>query len=328
MRKSIMKKVPFVLASVLCAFGLQACFVDSNDLVCRTEYSCGVECVDYCEPRTNGWYEWDECWETCDDVCHAYEVCENPPECYDDWDCGYGYSCWGGECFRDSNSHAGQQGNVGLCGSCNDSMDCSGRGSLCVELDTTKEHVCGTSCLRDEDCASGYQCNAYMDNNQSVGQCVPMTGSCRNNYCRDDYDCTNNASCEDHRCVFDKKLPNTNPNECTTYKDCAAYMANDGTPLNICINYEENGQKINYCTIDCYTDAGCDKGYYCYLEKADLDSGICFRGTEHACVYDKDCDGSMLCRNGKCTLSCNSDRDCVSGSNKFTCDNGACIFHE
>ena len=325
MRKSLMSKVPLVLATVFCAFGLQACFADSNNSICRTEYSCGMVCSESCTPMTDGWLVWDDCWEDCSDVCHAYEVCESVPECYYDHDCRSGEVCLSGECRRGNGGHGGQNGYYGtanLCDRCESNADCRENGALCLVLDSG-EQVCGRSCVKDAECPSGYYCDAYMNGTQSVGQCAPAVGSCVNNYCRTLDDCSENAGCVDNRCV----LSNFNLNECNDYNDCKLYTAGDGTPLNTCIKYTDpKGHAASYCTIDCYIDEHCDVGYTCYLEKNDLDSGICFRGTEHGCTYDRDCDGSMVCRNGKCSVACNRDADCVSRSSNltFACVDNAC----
>lgn len=327
MRKLWNNKLSMVLAAALCACGLSGCYIDSNCIE-REAYSCSTTCDPVCSIDTvcDIWGCWDEevCWTDCYESCHSYIVCEEPrDECYYDRDCGANAYCDGGHCYANPVS-----GNVAMCGACSRSADCREDGAACVALESG-EQVCMRACNKVSDCSAGFACVVVTDDasQQSLQQCIPTNGSCDSNYCNRDSDCVENATCKDHACVLDM-----NVSECNSYKDCEGMQLEDGTPLNICIQRKDsNGKSSNYCTIDCYSDMGCDPGYYCHLTTNSLESGVCFRGNEQSCNSNKDCTGDregLLCRNGKCMKSCRSDADCASNSNNFFCDNGVCKYND
>lgn len=324
MRKLWNNKLSMVLAAAVCACGLSGCYIDSNCIE-RDAVSCSTECSPYCSYETvcNGWECWDEetCWSDCYESCHSYTVCEKPrDECYYDRDCGANAYCDDGICRQNQ-----IQGNVAMCGACSRSADCRDPKSACVALESG-EQACMSSCQKVSDCANGFACVVVTDDatQQSLQMCIPTNGSCDANYCNRDSDCgLENASCVDHTCVLDM-----NVSECNNYKDCQGMQLSDGTSLNICIKRNDsNGKAANYCTIDCYSDLGCDPGYYCHLTTDSLESGVCFRGNEQSCNSNSDCTGDragLLCRNGKCMKPCSNDDQCASAGNAFYCSNGVC----
>ncbi len=374
MKKSLKKNLGLVLAAALCACGLQACYVDDNCIE-RYNTACSYDCVDLCEPRAvcelrpvcdyetmcdlfSCWDEytcWDEeyCWNEsycftdCAEHCHDYLVCEKPPQCYNDYDCGVGSVCRGGKCMgtgpisgpgnggpgnggpgNGGPGNNGNNGTVAMCGACNSWADCAENNSECVLLDDNSQ-VCTRACSSDNDCANGFYCGSIDGGHSGSKQCLPYNGSCDANYCSKDADCMGeNATCDtkSHSCTLSKK----NLNECETYADCKGSTNSNGEELNVCVQYSNTDKtSANYCTIDCYSDRGCDAGYYCYLTKADLESGVCFRDQSLACRADSDCsEKGMICNNGKCTLSCSTNDDCSSPSKRFSCIQGACVFQD
>lgn len=311
--------------AVMGCCGLSACFVDSGSEHCVKRYNCHYECVDhtYVETVCSGLYCDDNIItvQECGDVCSSYYTdCryDDGNVCYRNRDCGYGEYCSNGQC------HSVNSGSARQCESCRTSADCYGSDNACVLLGSG-EQVCLTGCNRPEDCGMGYRCQVVgdMNSSQSVQQCVPNNESCDPNYCVDDLDCDENGSCVNNRC----ELAITNLNECSGNRDCIPYYEADGlADYALCIkSVDENDNPVSYCSLSCYTDSQCGMGYSCYLRVAnDLNSGACYRAGEKSCVYDNDCENGMLCSDGRCSVACSSDSDCVSQDNGFRCMSGVC----
>ena len=333
MRKFLNHKFSFALAALVCAAGLSGCYIDSNCIE-RVAYDCYPECRDFCSYETvcDLFGCWDEevCYSDCSDVCHEYTVCEKPRRddydgCYSDRDCGPNAYCANGGCVNNP-----VQGNVAMCGACDRSADCREDGAACVALESG-EQACMRKCDKVSDCSSGFACVVVTDDNtqQSLQMCIPTNGSCDASYCNRDTDCVENATCENHACVLD-----LNVSECQSYRDCAGMTmySDPDVALNTCVmRTDSSGREANYCTIDCYSDRGCDPGYYCHLPTDSLESGVCFRDNDQSCRDNSDCKGDragLTCRNGKCMKPCNNDNECASPSNNFICNNGVCAFRD
>lgn len=312
------------LALVGCC-GLSACYIDATSDNCVKRYQCDYVCSErtYVDTVCSGIVCWDEVKvvQECGDVCSSYyEECYTDV-CYRDRDCGYGEYCSNGTC------HAVNSGSVRLCESCGSSADCYGVDNSCVLLQSG-EQVCLAGCRSDADCGTGYTCRSLgaINSNKYDSVCVPNNESCDPNYCASDLDCDENGTCVDNRC----QLEITNLNECQENRECMEYYEPEGlAEYALCINsVDENGNKVSYCSLSCYADDQCGKGYSCYLRAAnDLSSGACYRSNERSCVHNDDCgESGMVCSNGRCMVSCLNEGDCASGGGYFKCISGVCKY--
>jgi len=109
---------------------------------------------------------------------------------------------------------------------------------------------------------------------------------------------------------------------CRTDADCAAEAAIDGHP-HICVIGK---YMCSAATAKCQSDADCDDGKYCNIEK-----GTC-KEPPHGCVVDEECaaeadkDGHPhVCVDGKCKgIKCTLDEHCAdkeaATGRKHVCD--------
>ena len=308
---------------VLSAFALQGCYVDADK--CRNYTSCNTVC-DY--------DIWGRAYN-CADVCETTEYCEAQryyrPECYYSSDCGGSAICLDGYCVSNHDSFY-DTGYVQTCGYCNNSGQCAGRESACTLL-ASNEQVCTQSC-RDttysSDCPNGYACVTYGDPGNFVTQCLPLNDSCDPNYCTNDWECSNNSYCISNRCVAPY-----NYDSCTGSTLSCAEIAGPDYP--VCVKSEAG--HTSYCTNTCSHDLDCGDPrsvYTCALTSGNtsytnaLDSGVCMVRSDAYCQYSMDCPGDLSCVNGRCTVSCYSDRDCMNsysqnnGIQDYYCAGGYC----
>ena len=308
------KKLGILAALAMLSCGLQACFVEVDNQHCERRYSCDYVCNSYVITDCGFYSCWDEIIEDCGEVCSWYDECYyvDSDTCRHDRDCGHNQYCSNGSCYN--------KGGYGQhCDPCNKSGDCADINGACVALNSG-EQVCLSGCQSSADCPINYECQGVADHNLSRSVCVPNNESCDNSYCRSDMDCVENASCINNRCELDM----TNLNECDSHADCSGYG-----DYYVCVkSADEANNPVNYCSMVCYSDSGCEAGYTCQLSVPnDLESGVCYRDNEHACVYSSDCEGGMVCQNGHCMKSCSSNADCASPSNGFSCVAGVCKFY-
>ena len=312
MKKSIKNYGLMALATALCAIGMQACWIGDSDCYTRTQ------CTRVCD-----WWEcWDDCTEQylCEDDYYYNPGGESSYQCRENRDCSQNSYCQNGKCYQYNS------GDTPFCGNCSITDDCIEGGAVCVGMDDGTQ-TCMRACDYDTDCPNGFECLA-MEGKTANGsrvsskQCYPTNGSCDANFCKDSRDCVQNAECVNNVCV----VPTTNLNECNRHSDCDGYGI-----YNTCY---KNSDGESYCAATCYTDEQCDIGYNCYLTKSKsssmrsnpLDSGICLTVKDGSCIFSADCGDGMVCNNGKCAVTCKSDRDCTTSTDfKFYCEGGICV---
>lgn len=322
MRK--LNKLGMLAALMLCAGGLQACFVDTN-CVEKSYLDCQRVCTDHvyteCDPF---WgcvdHVYTDCADHCDRVyyCDYYDSNDHHDNHSDGFYCRHNYDCAGGQYCENGKCNDYSSGTAQMCQSCKRSADCWGSDSACVKMGSG-EQVCLQGCQAASDCSMGFECMVVDDlvNHQSIQQCVPQTQSCDPDYCDDRYLCAENAECVNNRCVHDV----LDVNECSTFEDCFAY------DMDVCVKTTVENKDISYCSLTCYSDWQCPVGYSCILtEPNNLESGVCFKYGGDECVYSTDCSDGMVCSDGKCSKACSNDIECASPSNGYACVTGVCKF--
>lgn len=201
-------------------------------------------------------------------------------------DCGCGYWCVGGECYKSDLScctdadckkpgdfcSLDRDGQNGTCvaSDCGSDTDCGKCGSKCLNRLCVKLYCCA-----DSECAAGEYCNL---NTMKEGVCLTSE-------CSADTDCGNcERICDDHRC---RSGCNANQPCCGTD---ICYRGN-------CWGHEyiENGH--------CLDNSHCPAGKVC------VDNDTCLPET---CTDNASCGGGceVVCRDGQCKRGCEKDSDC------------------
>ncbi len=218
---------------------------------CREEYGCGGGvCRPACESRA-------DCFgvESCQDgVCVADGIgapCGHPTDCHDGLVCR-------------------QSLPGGYCTMCCEEDSCPS-GTTCATWGGAS--YCFDDCTDDDDCRSGYVCNAGVCN-------LP---------CSDDAECAGGQVCVGDRCEGSGV-----GEECSTGADCE-----DGLS---CFR----GVSQGYCSVRCGGSGSCPVGSVC---GSMMGEEWCLA----ACRSDLDCGDGLRCIDGGCTVPCVTDDDCIDG---------------
>jgi hypothetical protein len=232
---------------------------DGDDEMCHNNDDCadGEYCIEALYEVGNGDTDsvkvgemfCSACPTDCDPTSQ-YPVCASSVHA-----CAATASCPGGQVFQ-------VKGNVAVC-------------------------ISGTvkTCNNDEDCESGYVCDANK-------VCAPDAKTCEK-----DTDCETGYVCKAKQCVADAKT-------CEKDTDCESGY--------VC--------KAKQCVADanaCENDVDCETGYVCKAKQCVVDAKTCEK--------DTDCETGYVCKDKQCVAdakTCEKDTDCEAG---YVCKDKQCV---
>ncbi|TNE44365.1 MAG: trypsin-like serine protease [Deltaproteobacteria bacterium] len=225
--------------------------------------------------------------------------------CQSDSDCG---TC--GTCDTSSQTCKARNNSTlaDSCKPCNQDTDC--KGGRCVDRPEGKR--CMPSCDTNRCCPQGSVCLPVPTSANDPGRCVPWEGTCPEQSCQSDQDCSDVESCQSGICR--RKVAQRLPNQC---KLCQTSADCNNAALS-CGRFQ--GQQR--CLALCDSQTPCPSGFQCQLSGPGRPSTCVPKGPSclQVCQSDADCGPNGACNQQGCIYlgqakvneSC-EERNCATG---------------
>ncbi len=181
---------------------------------------------------------------------------------------------------------------------------------------------CSTQCVVDLDCTQEPRdrCQAAES---SYSICIP---DCDRQPCPTGFICGTDKRCR-KECTTSADCLNRQvciSNQCVSPLD----VVDGGAPviarceLDSQCNAGEVCRRNGTCGPQCLATIDCATGQACVSGRCNaVDAGTVV-STDAGCLYNSNCGGTQVCRNGVCGIECREPRDCASG---LVCTNDRCV---